>query len=110
LAYVFGLFTKKYFWQAWQLIERDVRFFLSLRWSAVPGVEYRYHSVGELFSEPRLWTIACTECRLSKAVTVTEAITIYGGDDYRSEHLKTFVQRCPKRRTIAECSGHYDEG
>ena len=74
------------------------------------GVEDRYHSVGELFSEPRLWTIACTECRLSKAVTVTEAITIYGGDDYRSEHLKTFVQRCPKRRTIAECSGHYDEG
>jgi hypothetical protein len=73
------------------------------------GVENRYRCVGDLFSEPRQWAIACTECQLSRAVTVTEAITIYGGDDYRSEHLSAFALRCPKRRSIAECAGQFEE-
>ncbi len=74
------------------------------------GVEDRYHCVGDLFTQPRQWTLTCTECQRRQAVTVTEAITIYGGDDYRSEHLNTFVLHCPKRRSTAVCASQYAEG
>jgi hypothetical protein len=51
------------------------------------GMEDKWHSVGDLWPEPCEWTIACAECKLLHTVTVTEAITIYGQDGYRSTHL-----------------------
>jgi hypothetical protein len=75
------------------------------------GIEDRWHSVGDLWPEPREWTIACAECQIGGTVSITEAITIYGKDDYRREHLKEFVQhRCPKFRRIDTCGAEYPEG
>lgn len=78
------------------------------------GVEDKWHSVGELWPEPREWRIACAECQLSQTVMVTEAITIFGGFDgdiYRMHHLQEFVQkRCPNFRKIERCSAQYPEG